>query len=65
MLLSFNTHFTDIFAIKLHVAMSLLLQGCAGVPMVQNQVQEKHQYQNSAKGHHNRRSRRGINLNTL
>jgi hypothetical protein len=31
MLLSFNTHFTDIFAIKLHVAMRLLLQGCARV----------------------------------
>jgi hypothetical protein len=45
----------------------MLRRGCAfkGArvpPMVQNQVQEKHQYQNSAKGHRNRPAGRGINL---
>jgi hypothetical protein len=40
-------------------------KGARVSPVVQNQVQEEHQDQNAAKGHHNRRAGRGIDLNTL
>ena len=65
MLLKFNTHSTrNIRNLNFVSRRRCSFKEPRVASMVQNQVQKKHQYQNSAKGHHNRRARWSINLNT-